>query len=161
MDALEHIENRRLGCALLAAVVQQRLMRARDLLPLLVAERTLPGRRLYVAVAGDIEGGAHSLLEIDFRRLARRAGIPNPKGQRIRCDRQGRVRYLDADFSTFTVEVDGAAHLQPLRWWEDMRRQNDLVIDGRPMLRFPSVAVRLHPEQVIDQLRGAARRWTR
>jgi len=159
IDALEQIGNRRLGAALVAAVVQQRLLRPGDVRPLIDAERTLPGRRLYVAVAGDIEGGAHSLLEIDFGRLARRAGIPAPRGQTKRRDRAGRVRYLDADFGSFTVEVDGAVHLQPQSWWQDMQRQNDLVIRGRPILRFPSVAIRLQRDQVAEQLRAAARRW--
>jgi hypothetical protein len=147
------------GCALLAAVVQQRLLRPDDIRPLIASTSTLPHRSLYVATAGDIEGGAHSLLEIDFRALARRAGIPAPVGQAVRPDRFGRRRYLDADFGGFGVEVDGAIHLKPLAWWDDMFRLNDIVIRNKPMIRFPSVGIRLRRTEVIEQLRQAADRW--
>ncbi|MBV8928212.1 MAG: hypothetical protein JO152_03700 [Mycobacteriaceae bacterium] len=159
IDALEHIGATMRGCALLAAVVQQGLIRPEALRRLLLGERTLPGRSLYVAVAGDVAGGAHSLLEIDFVKLARKAGLPPPRQQSMRTDHSGRRRYLDADFGGFAVEVDGAVHLRPANWWDDMFRQNAIVLTGKPVLRFASVAVRLHPEQVIAQLRAAHRRW--
>lgn len=159
VDALEIIGSRVLGCALMAALVQQRLLRPDDLRGLIQPEPTLPGRRVYLGVAGDIGCGAHSLLEIDFRALARRARIPPPLGQSRRVDSAGRVRYLDADFGSFAAEVDGALHLRPLSWWDDMLRQNDVVIAGKPVLRFPSVMIRARPDQVIDQLRRAAARW--
>jgi len=57
------------------------------------------------------------------------------------------------------IEVDGAVHLKPLTWWDDMFRQNGIVIAGRPMLRFASVGIRLQPERVDAQLRDAAARW--
>jgi hypothetical protein len=118
VSALEQNELPLRGCALLAAVVQQRLIRTADVRPLVAATTTVPHRSLYVAAAGDIEGGAHLLLEIDFRQLARRAGIPAPCGQSVRADARGRRRYLDADFGPFGVEVDGALHLRPLTWWD-------------------------------------------
>ncbi|MDQ1746251.1 MAG: hypothetical protein QOD07_514 [Frankiaceae bacterium] len=161
VDALEHMRLPLRGCALLAAVVQQRLLPAEALRPLLADERTLPHRGLYLAVAGDIEGGAHSLLELDFGRLARRAGIAPPRRQTVRLDAFGRRRYLDADFDGFAVEVDGAVHLRPLQWWDDMHRQNALVIAGKPILRFASVGVRNDSATVVAQLRAAARRWSR
>jgi hypothetical protein len=159
LDALEQTTLPLRGCALLAATVQQRLIRAESLPPLISAEKTLPHRKLYMAVAGDIEGGAHSLLEIDFRRLAQQAGLPPPRQQVVRTDRSGRRRYLDAEFDTFVVEVDGAIHLRPLAWWDDMFRQNSIVITGRPVLRFASVGIRLFPDKVVEQLREAGSRW--
>ena len=159
VSALEQTELPLRGCALLAAVVQQRMIRAGDLRPLIVGTTTLPHRPLYVAASGDIEGGAHSLLEIDFRHLARRADIPAPRGQSVRGDARGRRRYLDADFGPFGVEVDGALHLRPLAWWDDMWRLNDVVIGGKPMLRFSSVGIRLDADRVVEQLRRAAQRW--
>jgi len=139
--------------------VQQKLVRADAVRGFLLAERTLPRRALYASVAGDIAGGSHSLLEIDFVKLARRAGLPPPRRQAIRIDNSGRRRYLDADFDTFAVEVDGAVHLRPQTWWDDMARQNAIVLTGKPILRFASVAVRLSPDDVIAQLREAYRRW--
>jgi hypothetical protein len=159
MDALSRIETPMRGCALMAAVVQQRLLPAGYILRLLATEPTMPRRGLYAAVAGDIEGGSHSLLEIDFVKLARQAGLPPPRRQAIRVDRSGRRRYLDADFDTFAVEVDGAVHLKPANWWDDMFRQNAVVLTGTPILRFASVAIRLHPQQVKAQLRQAHERW--
>jgi hypothetical protein len=159
VDALEHITLPLRGCALLAAVVQQRLIRASDLPSLLVREPRLPNRATYLTVANDIEGGALSLLEIDFRRIARRAGLRAPVGQSIRTDAQGRRRYLDADFGSWGVEVDGAIHLKPLAWWDDMFRLNDIVIRSKPMLRFPSVGIYLRECEVVEQLRHAAARW--
>ena len=159
VDALTRVTQPRRGCALMAAVVQQRLLPASELSAALAADSSLPHRRLYVAVAADIEGGSHSLLEIDFRRLAVRAGLTPPRGQHVRRDASGRRRYLDADFETFAVEVDGAVHLRPLNWWDDMLRQNAIVLTGKPILRFSSVAVRLHPDEVSAQLKQAQRRW--
>ena len=159
VDALEVMELPLRGCALMAAVVQQQMLRPSQLHALVAAEPTLPNRRVYAAVAADIEGGAQSLLEIDFGRLAKRAGLPPPRRQSVRRDKYGRRRYLDVDFDAFTVEVDGAVHLKPLNWWDDMFRQNGLVISGRPMLRFASVGIRLQPAKVIEQLADAGRRW--
>lgn len=139
LDALQHIGSPLKGSALMAAVVQQRLLPATALRPLVAYAATLPHRANYVLVAGDIEGGAHSLLEIDFRKLARWAGLPPPRGQQVRRDSAGRRRYLDADFDDFAVEVDGAVHLRPLTWWDDMWRQNDIVLAGTPVLRFASI----------------------
>ena len=159
LDALESTRLPLRGCALLAAVVQQRLLRPDVIRPLIDAERTLPNRRLYLRTSGDIEGGAHSLTEIDFLRLARRAGIPAPIGQAVRLDRLGRRRYLDADFGAFAVEVDGAIHLRPMVWWDDMFRANDVVIRQKPLLRFPSVGIYLKSDDVVAQLRAAHQRW--
>lgn len=99
------------------------------------------------------------MLEIDFRHLARRAGVRAPLGQAVRTDQRGRRRYLDADFGAFGVEVDGGIHLRPLNWWDDMWRLNDVVIGGKPMLRFPSVGIRPEPDRVVEQLRRAVWRW--
>ena len=53
------------------------------------------------------------------------------------------------------AEVDGAVHLLPRRYWDDMERANELVLGGRTVLRFAAFAVRAHPAQVADQLARA------
>jgi hypothetical protein len=111
------------------------------------------------AVMADIQGGADSLSEIDFVKLARKADLPPPIQQSIRFDSTGRKRYLDADFGTFVVEVDGGVHLRPLTYWDDARRQNELVLGGDRILRFPSIAIRLDEAVVIAQLRRAHLIW--
>ena len=110
--------------------------------------------------AGDLvavacSGGADSLAEIDLAKLARLAGLPPPVRRAVRYDRGGRRRFLDADFGTFSVEIDGGFHIKPLNYWDDARRHNDLLLVGQRILRFPSVAFRLEPEVVVAQLRAA------
>jgi hypothetical protein len=159
LDALEHMTLPLRGCALLAAVVQQRLIPAARLRPLIAEASTLRHRANYFRIAGDIEGGSHSLAEINFLALARAAGICPPRRQAVRLDAHGKRRYLDADFGGFSVEVDGAVHLKPLTWWDDMFRHNDIVLGSKPVLRFPSVGIYLSRAAVIAQLRQAAVRW--
>jgi len=148
---------------ILAAGVQQRLTRPQDLRAALDAAPRLRHRRALLVALDDIEQGAQALSEIDFARLCRRHGLPGPRRQRVRTDRFGRRRYLDAEWVTagghvLVVEVDGALHLVAETWWEDQIRQNEVVLSWRPVLRFPSVFVRHEELMVVDQLRrGLAR----
>jgi hypothetical protein len=157
LDAASREPTARIGCAILAAAVQQRLITATWLRRELLASGPVRHRSQLLAVLADIAGGAESLAEIDFVKLARKAGLPPPIRQSFRLDAAGRRRYLDVDFGTFCVEVDGGVHLNPLNAWDDAHRQNDLVLIGERILRFPSVVVRLQPELVVAQLRAAAR----
>jgi hypothetical protein len=51
-------------------------------------------------------------------------------------------------------------HLKALNYWDDMERQNDLiVVTGKPALRFASVAIRIAPDTVVAQLRAAGERF--
>ena len=146
----------------MAAGVQQGLTTAERLRPALLAASRIRHHALLARVLADIQGGADSFAEIDLGRLARLALIAPPRRQVFRADRAGRRRWLDADFDGFSVEVDGAVHLKPLRYWDDMERQNDLiVVTGKPMLRFATVAIRLLPEVVIAQLAAANARFGR
>jgi len=160
VDAASATSEPRMGCALMAAVVQQRLTTPARLQVALLTARCARHRRVLLAVLADIEGGAHALSEIDFVALCRRSGLPVPFQQVIRTDRYGKRRYLDAlwrlpDGSTLVVEIDGALHLLARTYWDDMDRQNELVLSGDRILRFPSATVRLHAERVAEQLRRA------
>lgn len=152
--------NPRPACGLFAAAVQQRLARPKDLLAAVAdAPRTRHRRALLAAIA-DIEQGAQALSEIDFVRLCRRHGLPEPTRQAIRGDSSGRRRYLDVEWRlpdgrVVAVEVDGALHLDARQWVDDQLRQNALVLDGTIVLRFPSVVVREEPNLVVEQLRRA------
>ena len=160
VDAAAWTRSPRMACGLLAAGVQQRLTTASRLGTELQAACRIRHHRLLSLVLGDIEGGAHSFAEIDLGRLARCAGLWPPRRQVFRLDRAGRRRWLDADFGGFSVEVDGAVHLRPLRYWDDMERQNDLVIaTAKPILRFSTVALRLLHDAVVAQLAAAGRRF--
>ena len=155
VDAAAWTPAPRVACALLVASVQQRLVSASMLRREILVAGPIKHRANLLAVMTDVEGGADSLSEIDFIAIARRVGLPPPLQQSIRLDAQGRRRYLDADFGAFAVEVDGRFHLEPLNYWNDTRRQNDLVIGGDRILRFPSIAFRVDMPGVEAQLRHA------
>jgi hypothetical protein len=162
VDAATWCPQPRKAAAFLAAGVQQRLTTAERLRPELLAATRARHRAFLLHVVGDIEGGAQSFGEIDFGRLARLAGVAPPKRQRFRYDRLGLRRYLDVEMAGYDVEIDGAVHLRPLRYWDDMDRQNDLIIvTGRPILRFSTVGIRLMPDRVIEQIAGADERFGR
>jgi hypothetical protein len=157
IDAATWSRRPRRACAILCASVQQRLVTPEQL----AEELQLAGRIRHVAIMreilGDISGGGHTLAEIDFGRLVERAGFPRPTGQRFRRDHDGKVRWLDVeidlpDGSSVIVEIDGKGHLATERWWDDVDRQNEVVIDGKPVLRYPSAVVRLFPDRIISQL---------
>lgn len=155
VDAAAWSATPRRACAILAAAVQQRLTTVPRLADQLDRAGQIRHCAVLAAVLRDIDGGSQSLAEIDFFRLCRRFRLPPPQRQRLRVDARGRRRYLDADFGNVVVEVDGALHLRPLDWWADMARQNELAIDGRRVLRFPSLVIRTQPQVVAEQLRRA------
>ncbi len=155
VDAAAWLPRADIGCGLLAAGVQQRLVSAGQLRRQLDASGSVRHRRVLRAVLLDIEGGSHSLAEINFYALCRHAGLPLPRRQAIRVAPDGRRRYLDADFDGFSVEVDGAIHLRPAVAWADLDRGNELVLGGQRVVRFSSVAYRTGRPRVVDQLRRA------
>jgi hypothetical protein len=135
-------------------------VRAADLTAALAAAPRVRHRAALVATAADIGMGAHALSEIDFVTLCWRHGLPRPVQQAVRREPSGRRRYLDAEWRLadgrrVVAEVDGALHLVARRWWDDQLRQNELVLTGTLVLRFPSVIVRLEPRLVVGQLRRA------
>lgn len=155
VDAAAWTTSPRIACGLLVASVQQRLITADMLRREILTAGPIRHRGDLLTVVIDIEGGADSLAEIDFTKIARRVGLPPPLRQSIRYGPDGKRRYLDADFGAFAVEVDGAMHLRTLNYWSDAQRQNDLVIGGDRILRFPSIAFRVDIEAVETQLRRA------
>ncbi|MEV2236628.1 DUF559 domain-containing protein [Micromonospora sp. NPDC049891] len=143
--------------AIIAAGFQQRLVGGDDVQRVLDRLPRARRRSLIRRTAVDAAGGAHSLPELEFLALVRRAGLPEPTRQAVRRDAAGRRRYLDALFEEWgvLVEIDGGQHLHPATAWADMRRQNDLWQRGDRVLRFPAWAIRHAPTQVITQLRTA------
>lgn len=152
------------ACGILAAGVQQRLVTVTQLRRALLAAPRVRHRRALQLAVEDVSQGAHALSEIDFVRLCRRHQLPTPSQQAVRVDDQGRRRYLDAwwtrgDGRHVAVEVDGAIHLNVESWRDELLRQNDIVLSGVILLRFPSVVVRHEPEVVVTQLRRALQTW--
>ncbi|GIJ23435.1 endonuclease domain-containing protein [Micromonospora lutea] len=145
------------ACAIIAAGFQQRLVGGDDVQRVLDRLPRARRRSLIRSTAADAAGGAHSLPELEFLALVRRAGLPEPTRQAVRRDAAGRRRYLDALFEEWQVlvEIDGGQHLDPATAWADMRRQNDLWQRSDRVLRFPAWTIRHAPTQVITQLRTA------
>jgi very-short-patch-repair endonuclease len=104
----------------------------------------------------DVAGGSLSEYEILFARLCRTFRLPTPTRQTRRRDSSGRWRYLDVEFDDFrlVVEIDGQQHMEALSWWEDMMRNNELVVDEhKTLLRFAGFALRHQPDKIAAVLR--------
>lgn len=138
----------------LCLVVQQRLTSPARLLGAWREGTWRSPRHAFVAQAiVDICDGAHALGELDFGRLCRERGLPQPSSQIVRQGPQGRV-YLDAGWEDvgLLVEIDGGHHQWALNPVDDALRQNEVVLDGEVVLRVPVLGLRLHREQFMDQV---------
>jgi hypothetical protein len=164
VDAAQWARSDRQARAILAAGFQQRLVREEEMTSVLAGMPRVRRRAVIVEAVSDAAAGAHSVPEMEFRRLCRMGGLPEPKLQTERRDGAGRRRYLDAYFTGYGVhvEIDGALHLDARQWWADMSRQNALWIAGDRVLRFPAWAIRSEPAEVLRQLTTAltAAGWT-
>lgn len=144
--------------AVLAAGVQQRLVLPTDLRVAVLRAGPCRHRALILTTLADISGGSHSLPELQMLALLRRArlGEPDRRQQRLRAGRY----YLDMwwEAPRLAVEVDGGLHRMAGAWWDDLDRMNEIGLDGRLVLRFPSHAIRERPARVADQVRRALAR---
>lgn len=113
-----------------------------------------PRRAFLDAVVADVTDGAHSLGELDFARMARAAGLPEPTRQAVCTGRNGRV-YLDVrwDDVGLVVEIDGGHHTLALNPVDDALRQNERVVAGERVLRMPVIGLRLVPQEFLLQVR--------
>jgi very-short-patch-repair endonuclease len=145
--------------AVLAAGVQQRLVRPGDLMAVTARSARLHRRLLIQTTLLDVAGGAEALSELDLAALIRRYRIPEPDRQASRRDRHGRRRWLDAvwEAARLIVEVDGFWHTEAGAWWADMQRDNEFTVSGYRVLRFPAFAVRTEPDRVAQQILDALR----
>lgn len=150
----------RLACAMMAAVVQQRICTAEELEQALgFVGRVRHKAYLRMAVA-DIAAGAESLGEIDVAALCRRFRLVQPARQVPRRDGSGATRYLDCEWITpggrsVVLEVDGSHHLEVRHWADDMRRERSIVLSGSTVLRATVFEVRLNPAAIVADLRAA------
>jgi len=141
----------------IAATFQQRLVDLGDVRPVLARMKRVRRRAVIEAAVADASAGAESAYEIDFARLCRRAGLPEPSRQVVRTDRNGRKRYRDVFFDEWAiqVEIDGSQHMDVRAWYADMRQGNEIAISGVRLLRSPGWALRHRPDEVIADLRAA------
>lgn len=142
---------------IVAASFQQKLVTVNEMDDVIRRMPRARRRSLVIETVRDADGGSESTPELDFLRLCRSAGLPEPSRQTTRLDALGRRRYRDAYFEEWRVhvEIDGSQHIEPAEWWADMARQNALWIAGDRVLRFPAWTVRHRPAEVVDQIRAA------
>jgi very-short-patch-repair endonuclease len=159
VDAAAWMATDRGAQAVLAAGVQQRLVRVADLTAVVARNQRLPRRTIIKDTLNDIAGGAQALSELDFTRLLRQHRLPEPDRQAQRLDSSGRRRWLDAvwEVARLIVEVDGIHHMDAAQYWADMDRENDCILDGYRVLRFPAFIVRYNPGYVAGKIRDALR----
>ena len=138
--------------------VQQRLTTAADL-QLAVASCLGRRRRAFIkGVVQDVALGVESLGELDFARLCRARGMPEPSRQVVRRGPRGRI-YLDVrwDGHNLVVEIDGMQHREGLAVSVDNLSRNAVVLTGDRVLRIDRVGLRLHEDAFMDQVaRGLA-----
>ncbi len=151
------------GALVLAMAVQQRLVRAADVRERLELVRRHPYRRLLLLVLGDIADGSHSMPELDFLRLCRAHGMPDPDRQVERLRQDGR-RYLDARWGAYglVVEVNGLGHERLDRVVADDIRMVALRADGDEAVQVTSTTLRLEPAAFFEAFTRLlrARGWT-
>ncbi|MDQ7909293.1 hypothetical protein RB614_32710 [Phytohabitans sp. ZYX-F-186] len=165
VDAARWADSDREAVAVIAAGFQQRLVAAVDMAPVLARMTHVKRRQLIIAAVADASGGTESIAEVDFARLCRRHGLPEPSRQAVRTDSAGRRRYRDVYFERWRlhVEIDGAQHMEVASWYADMRLQNEITIAGERLLRFPAWMIRQNPDDAAAQVRAAltAAGWRR
>ena len=142
----------------LCVAVQQRIVSPEALQR---AARRITGRRRRAfvrRVVADLVDGAHSLGELDFARLCRERGLPEPSRQVVRRGPRGKV-YLDVrwDALKLVVEIDGSQHTQGLSVSDDNLRANAVAIRGDTVLRIDLVGLRVSGLLFMDQICEAHR----
>ncbi|GAA3230493.1 hypothetical protein ACFP63_16465 [Oerskovia jenensis] len=164
IDAAAWQTSPRTAVGLLAAVVQQRLTTPERLWEQLDRVGKVRFHRLMRASVADIRGGADALSEIDFGKLCREHGFPEPRRQVRRQDARGRWRFLDAEWDLpggrrLVVEIDGIGHMEATRWYDDLLRGAELGPDeGTVTIRLPAAAARIEPLRVARILERYLRR---
>lgn len=144
----------RQAALILCMVVQQRLTTGQRLLEAATRVRGRARRRFIRQVLHDIADGAHSLGELDFARLCRSYGLPEPVRQEVRTTPSGRI-YLDVRWegSRLVVEIDGAGHRMGLAVTDDNLRQNAVVLGDERVLRLDLIGMRLFEAAFMAQVR--------
>jgi very-short-patch-repair endonuclease len=142
---------------IIAASFQQHLVSAPDIAAVLDRRRAVRRRLLIIETVRDCAAGSHSVGELSLVGLCRRARLPLPTRQLRRRDATGSIRYLDACFDDWklVVEIDGAHHADVGQMWDDSARQNDLLLAGYVVLRYPVFVMRTQPQRVAREIRAA------
>ena len=111
-------------------------------------------RRAFIKrVVSDIALGVQSLGELDFARLCRSRGLPEPSRQVLRQGPRGRM-YLDVRWDSYqlVVEIDGVQHRQGLAVSVDNLSRNAVTLGEDRVLRIDLIGLRLHEHEFMHQV---------
>ncbi len=142
--------------------VQQQLTTAGRLTGEVSGRRRVRRRQLLRDLLREVAGGVQALGELDFARLCRQHGLPEPSRQRVCCGPRGRI-YLDVWWEELGVgvEIDGVQHRQGLSPVDDALRDNEVRLRGGPVLRIPSLGLITDPGGFMRQVRELLARAAR
>lgn len=141
-------------------VTQRGLMRYADERP------HWPGVRRVRAAVDLAHPGAESPMETRLRMVIVLAGLPEPAVNVPVHDSAWRflgrpdLFYFDPGFG---IEYDGDYHGEPNAYRHDLRRENDLLAAGIPLLRYTADAVYRTPDRIIREVAamlGPRRAWS-
>ncbi|MCD6639669.1 MAG: DUF559 domain-containing protein, partial [Nocardioides sp.] len=96
--------------------------------------------------------------ELDFARLCRERGLPEPDRQVVRKGRSGRY-YLDVCWESWrvVVEIDGIHHTWAQAVVDDALRHNEVTLQDAVVLRLPVLGLRVATDEFFEQIERALR----
>lgn len=143
----------RQAALIIVMAVQQRIAAAKQVAGALQQVKRHARREFLTVIVSDVRDGARALGELDFSRLCRQRGLPEPSRQVVRRGPRGRV-YLDVcwDQLGVVVEIEGIHHGAAATQMDDALRQNALTIAHDSVLRIPLLGLRLTPDAFMNQV---------
>ncbi|WP_405061482.1 hypothetical protein OG474_07490 [Kribbella sp. NBC_01505] len=141
------------AATILAMSVQQGLTTAEAITEAFATVRRDRRRRFIATILPDLAKGAQSIGELDFARLCREFGLPEPDRQTRRRGPDG-TWYLDNHWTPYdaVVEIEGVHHLEAAQALADASRQNELTIGHSRVLRIPVIGLRVSPAHYMSQV---------
>lgn len=148
----------RQAALLLVMPIQQGIVSGPQLEAAVAAWAGRRRRALIPQLVQDIIHGATSLGELDFARMCRARGLPEPDRQVVVRTARGRV-YLDVRWraARLVVEIDGAHHGVGLAMVADHLRQNEVALKRDTLLRITLLGLRIAEDAFLDQVERALR----
>ena len=143
----------RQAALILLMTVQQRLATPEQLQSWSKRLRGRKRRKFIKDVVGYITGGVQSLGELDFAKLCRVRGLPEPTRQAVVNGEHGRM-YLDVrwDGHALVVEIDGVQHREGLQVSADNLGRNEVTLREDKVLRIDVIGLRLQEDLFMDQV---------
>lgn len=160
VDASSWARSDRQATFIVISALQSGAASLKDVRAHLIDRTKVKRRSLLFQVLDDVGLGSESVGELDFLRLCRRFGLPEPRRQVARTDSKGRTRFVDAEFISLQgrivmVEVDGVGHMDPTQWLADIDRHNELAVrSGALVLRVSTWQLRNDPVPFFERLRA-------